>query len=822
MPRADAEGTAERRLASAKRFNGLGDWPAAEKELRRGIQGLPDGGGELRARMLVTLALTELHLHGLDRALATLADARAQGAECGSAYAAALADIQEGTVWMSLGDWERGLTSLRAVRLGDLRVPLERLAVLLNRGLAEVTRLELGPGRRDLLAALALSEEQGWPEMVFKARHNLGCLEYFAGNLPAAIGLMRAADAMEVEVERVHARHDLARVLLEAGLVTQAVGLLEEAATTARARRQRIDEGEILLDLSRAHLLRGEAESASRAAGAAARAFASRDATGRAEAADLIRRTVDLNRGARTRAARPAYVDATTTSGRMGLRLVAESRLLARDLAGARGALAELGRRRRQDLSAELHERFLRAAVADAEGDGVGCGREVRAAATLLQQRQGAVPSLEVRAGLSIHGGRLADLDVERALRSGRPQDLYTSAERWRGSAQRTLPVMPDPDPEIAETVSQLRLLRLGGAREGDGTDDAARVAQLEERVRQLTWARSGSGTVGARPASYAEVRSRLVAADQTLLMYVAHREDRFALVVGEGVSAVRRLPAADVDALADRLRRDLRARSLARGTALVPMLDKAVAASALALDAAVVAPVADLLGDDVVIAPTRRLASCAWGLLPGLAPRALTVAGSVTRWARTDPRSVRPQVRVLTGPGVPGAAGEAQAVAARWHGAASAVEVTDGATSADLLAAFARAGVVHVAAHGTHEEQNPMFSSLRMSDGPAYVHELGSVAAGHAVLSACDVGQSAVSPGDEPLGLSAALLALGVGSVVASVSPLPDEVASEAMAAYHRMVAGGESAARALARTRAEVPGAQVLCLYGADWSAQ
>ncbi|MGN0063948.1 MAG: hypothetical protein ACI379_06875, partial [Nocardioides sp.] len=309
MPNAAAEETAERRLAAGKRFNGLGDWPAADKELRRGIQGLPEGPSELRARMLVTLALTELHLHGLDRALARLAEARAQGVESGSAYAAALAHIQEGTVLMHVGEWDRGLAALRAVRLADLRLPLERLAVQLNRGLAEVTRLELEPGRRDLLAALELSLEQDWPEMVFKARHNLGCLEYFAGNLPAAIGLMRAADAMDVEVERVHARHDLARVLLEAGLLSQAVALLEEAAATARTRRQRIDEGEIQLDLARAHLLRGEPAAASSAARAAARAFGARDATSRARSAELIRAAIDLNRGARTRAPRMELVD---------------------------------------------------------------------------------------------------------------------------------------------------------------------------------------------------------------------------------------------------------------------------------------------------------------------------------------------------------------------------------------------------------------------------------------------------------------------------------------------------------------------------------
>jgi CHAT domain-containing protein len=81
-------------------------------------------------------------------------------------------------------------------------------------------------------------------------------------------------------------------------------------------------------------------------------------------------------------------------------------------------------------------------------------------------------------------------------------------------------------------------------------------------------------------------------------------------------------------------------------------------------------------------------------------------------------------------------------------------------------------------------------------------------------------VGRSDLRPGDEPLGLTAALLALGARSVVGAVAPVLDAVAADAMASYHRHLAAGQSAASALAMVVEEEPRAGAFCLYGTDWS--
>ena len=108
---------------------------------------------------------------------------------------------------------------------------------------------------------------------------------------------------------------------------------------------------------------------------------------------------------------------------------------------------------------------------------------------------------------------------------------------------------------------------------------------------------------------------------------------------------------------------------------------------------------------------------------------------------------------------------------------------------------------VVHLAAHGTHRAQSPLFSSIRLHDGPLFAHELG-LAAGAAlvVLSACEVGSTTMREGDEPLGFTAALLQAGVATVLASVARVGDDTAHDVMVEVHRDLAAGVSPASALA----------------------
>lgn len=300
------------------------------------------------------------------------------------------------------------------------------------------------------------------------------------------------------------------------------------------------------------------------------------------------------------------------------------------------------------------------------------------------------------------------------------------------------------------------------------------------------------------------------------MVVYLSLDGQTHCLVLGRQRSVLRALPTAPILDLVAQLRRDLRARSMSRGTRLAPMLHRAVENSLARLDSVLVRPIASLLDAGVVIAPTRGLISVPWGLLPSLRERPVTVAPSLDRWTHAAERSIG-SVLALAGPGVARAVPEVRQVAKTWKdmGARAIPE----ATASDLSVAFQAATVVHVAAHGRHEDQSPMFSSLWMQDGPLFAHELGNVHTRHAVLSACDVGRSHVRPGHEPLGLTMALLSLGVQSVLAPVSPVSDESAAEGMAIYHRALASGQAASLALAQVRSKVPDLGFFTLYGADW---
>lgn len=86
-------------------------------------------------------------------------------------------------------------------------------------------------------------------------------------------------------------------------------------------------------------------------------------------------------------------------------------------------------------------------------------------------------------------------------------------------------------------------------------------------------------------------------------------------------------------------------------------------------------------------------------------------------------------------------------------------------------------------------------------------------------MLSACDVGRSRGRPGDEPLGLAAALLGLGAQCVVAATNPVHDEVAAAAMVDLHERLVDGTDVATALQRTASSVSGAEAFCAYGSTW---
>ena len=81
------------------------------------------------------------------------------------------------------------------------------------------------------------------------------------------------------------------------------------------------------------------------------------------------------------------------------------------------------------------------------------------------------------------------------------------------------------------------------------------------------------------------------------------------------------------------------------------------------------------------------------------------------------------------------------------------------------------------------------MFSSLLLDDGPMFVYDLERIDPPPkvVVLSACHAGAHATPTGQEILGLTASLLAMGPRAVIVATVPIPDTLATvDVMARLH------------------------------------
>lgn len=127
-------------------------------------------------------------------------------------------------------------------------------------------------------------------------------------------------------------------------------------------------------------------------------------------------------------------------------------------------------------------------------------------------------------------------------------------------------------------------------------------------------------------------------------------------------------------------------------------------------------------------------------------------------------------------------------------------VFVGDEAT-ADALRRHGEASrFVHVATHGLFRRDNPMFSSIRLGDGPLSVHDLYQfrLPAELVTLSGCGTGLSAVVGGDEQLGLVRGLLYAGARAVLLTLWDAHDSTTAAFMAGFYGRVQKGWPKARA------------------------
>ncbi|MEP6798731.1 MAG: CHAT domain-containing protein [Lapillicoccus sp.] len=770
-----------------------------------------EDGAHVRARLLITLAYSEFEMHGRDRAALIVDDALRAAARGEARDVVALVHELRGLMLIRSGDIDGSLPELDgAIALLDDVESAEQPALLLNRGTVHLIGRNLVAARQDLSRSIELALGAGDLMTEFKARHNLGYAEFLAGNLPQALDSIARADALDVPVSRSVGLLDRSRVLMEAGLLEEAETSLAEATHLLTIERANQDRAEAQLVRAELALMQGRWELAKTHSGRASRDFRRRQSPGWMARADVTRwqSQLDSPRGASRVAreiSRQSAASDAAVSPEVAL-IAAEAHLSLGRIAIASGYLDALAPPRRSDpLSARLHHHLVRAGVARAAEDLPTARRELRAGLSTLARQQARHHSIDLRTAMAVHGGRLAELDLRLAIESRSPHKVFDSLERWRAMSHRRTAVTPPSDPELAGLLSQLRLVSedIRGAPPGVGTERLRRQRDLLERsVREAEWRIGGDGR-SQRATRLRELRPRMVARGDDLISYFVLDEQLGAVSVASGRCTVSTLgPWAEVASRLARIRADLDALA---GRLLPAPLRAAVTASLSRdlgrLDALLLPPLA-ARAHRLVVIPSRTLATVPWGMLPSRRGRATTVSLSATGWSRglQDAPHPGPLVLAMAGPGLPLAADEVAAVAAAWPGA-TAVASADG-DAESLAAALASYDLVHIAAHGTHNHDNPLFSSIRLAGGPLFAYDVPQDApiAGHVVLSACDLGMTTPRPGGEVLGLTAALLGMGSRCVVSAVARVDDPTAYATMQRYHRLLASGVDAARALA----------------------
>ncbi len=123
---------------------------------------------------------------------------------------------------------------------------------------------------------------------------------------------------------------------------------------------------------------------------------------------------------------------------------------------------------------------------------------------------------------------------------------------------------------------------------------------------------------------------------------------------------------------------------------------------------------------------------------------------------------------------------------------------------------------VLHLAAHGIYDAQNPLFSRIELAaggghDGHLEVHEIFNLdlaGTNLVVLSACDTALGEHTPGDELVGMTRAFLYAGSPAVVTSLWSVDDAASAALMESFYRHLRRASTSAQALRLAQLEVMG--------------
>lgn len=799
-----------------------GDIDGALRELRAAVRLARDSGRPGReADVLASLGATlgragrgKEGLAALDRAVSG-----SRGALAGKVL------VRRADILLVMGRHEEALQDLRGA-IARLRRTGDVVWEARSRNYRGFLHLALGRthlAEKDFTAAEELYAVGAQEFEHAEARQNLGLAASARGDLPRALACFDEAGRRFAAVGVVppDLTMDRCAALLAAGLTAEARAAAD-AAVSDHEGSGGAKTPELLFMAATAALGDADPATARDRAEQARRLFVSQQRDWWTARATMVGLEARYQIGERTPQLLRRVVGLAAKLELLGATEASAAHLLAGRLALATGrpviARRELDRAARFRRgtpplargAAWLGQALRREAAGDVRGMLTACRRGLDA----LDEHRLTMGATELRAHASAHGTELARLAQGDALRRGDVRRLLTWSERWRATGLAVPSVRPPADPattaELAALREVVRRLQAARSQETTGTPSEGSAGpldrerrRLEEAIRARTLHAPGAGETATDGFHLDDLLGAL--GTTALVELVEVDQVLHAIVVANG--RLRRytvgpLSAAEleVERTRFRLRRSARSRRSAGPplTVLGARLEEALLGGAAA----------GIPDGPVVVVPPGRLQALPWTLLPVLADRPVSVAPSAATWLRAHrlPPPPGQRVSLVFGPGLAGGGAEVDKLAGQYP--AATLLGNGRATAERVLAALDGAWLAHVAAHGTFRSDSPLFSSLRLDDGPLTVYDLERLrrAPYRLVLSSCESGVAKPVGADELLGLTSSLVPLGAAGILASVVPVNDTAAVPLMIALHARLQAGQALAEAFAGARPEL----------------
>ncbi|MDO0917820.1 CHAT domain-containing protein [Streptomyces sp. DT2A-34] len=771
------------------------------------------------ADVLAALGVALVHEGRTQQGLAALE----RGIERGSGHTRARVLFRRAYAYWVLGHHPEALEDVRRA-IPVLRQVDDVIWTARALTLRATVHLALGAVDRadaDFAAAEALWDATGQEHDKADAVESRGLAAFRVGDIPAALRLLDEAEERYAKLGTPTFMLNIRRceVLMAAGLAPEALAEADAAiAVLDSIGGHSTRKAELLLAAARAARLAHDPHTAVARADTAVRLFAGQRRTWWEAHARLV--LIDA-RAAAGRSSGRLVAEAAAVADRLaflGAPAAPEASLLAGRIALGLGWTADAERhlgvaarsRHNGPPLARMTGWAAQALLAQAAGSGRGVLEACRRGMDALDDYQAVLGASELRATAIAQGAELARLAQQASLESGRPRGLLVWSERWRATVLSAPPIRPPADPELQRNLTSFREIaaRAESARMEGRSVPALEHEQrrLEREIRSRTRELRTHALSGGQRFTLARLLSEL--GDKTHLMQFLVLDGRVQLLLcGQG--RVRRFEAgllAEAETEAEHVQAGLRRLAHPGAEGRLPVVE----AAGRRLEELLLGPAAAQLGDGpVVVVPPLPLHRVPWALLPSLRERVLSVSPSASNWLRareTEPPPGGRQV-LVRGPGLATGGAEVPHLAGR-NGGAVVLEQAD-ARVPRVLEELDGAALAHIAAHGTLRTDSPMFSSMRMADGPLVLHDFERLDRSpyRIVLSCSDTARFASAGAEELLSLVTALLPLGTAGVVASNAPVNDAAVVPLMLALHEGLAAGSSLAEALRDARAILP---------------